>query len=197
MTATWTADQAYLAGLDVFSHAVDSLGPDDWERPSPCAGWRARDVLGHVGQATAFGVALLRAEPVDWAPVEPPGVAVQGDPAGWWHGLVPAARDAVSGADLDRVVDSPTGRRTVAEGLAFPALDLFVHGWDIARCAGQEVAIPVEAMAFAHATLDPLPPAMLRSPRVFGPQLSVPPGADRQPAFLAWTGRDPAWAPAG
>ena len=31
-----------------FSAYLHSLEPDDWERPSLCAGWRVRDVVGHI-----------------------------------------------------------------------------------------------------------------------------------------------------
>jgi uncharacterized protein (TIGR03083 family) len=31
-----------------FSAFLHSLTPDDWERPSLCAGWRVRDVVGHI-----------------------------------------------------------------------------------------------------------------------------------------------------
>jgi hypothetical protein len=48
-------------------------------------------------------------------------------------------------ADLTTVVDSPMGRRSIGEGLSFPAVDLFVHGWDLARSVGAEGVIPPEA----------------------------------------------------
>jgi len=52
-------DLIFLDGLDLFSGAVARLGASDWDRPSPCAGWRAVDVLGHVGAAVRFGTRLL------------------------------------------------------------------------------------------------------------------------------------------
>ncbi len=192
---TWTSDTAYLEGLDVMSDVVARLGPDDWDHPSPCAGWTARDVLGHVGVAAMFGTALLRGETPKWDPVDPPGAAVEGDPAAWWAGLVGDARAAVVGADLDLVVDSPMGRRSVAEGLSFPAMDLFLHAWDLARTVSGEVEIPDEAIAFAHAALEPVPEETVRSPGVFGPEVPAPEGAAPTEAFVAWTGRDPGWKP--
>lgn len=31
-----------------FADVVEQLGPDDWDRPTDCAGWTVRDLVGHV-----------------------------------------------------------------------------------------------------------------------------------------------------
>lgn len=190
-SVVWTADVAYLAGLDFFSDVVADVDAQQWQRPSPCAGWTAQDVLGHVGMATDFGAELLKGAAPQWKLVDPPGEAVSGDPGQWWAAKVEPARQAVTGADLDREVDSPMGRRTVGQGLSFPAVDLFVHGWDVARSVGGEVVIPDEAIEFAHQVLDPIPAGMLRSPQTFGDEVQLAASGSATQRFLAWTGRDP------
>lgn len=191
----WSPTTAYLRGIEQFSSVVDRVPPDGWDNPTPCAGWRARDVLGHVGTATRFGNELLRGGNPSWEPSDPPGDAVEGEPAAWWAGLAADARAVVPTADLGAEVDSPAGRRSVAQGLSFPAVDLFVHAWDLGRSAGIEVDIPADAAEFARGLLDAMPPEQLRSPGVFAPEVAVPPGAGATEAFLAWTGRDPRWTP--
>lgn len=188
-------DAVFLDGLDFFSRAVAALQPSDWDRPSPCAGWRAIDVVGHVGLAVRFGTQLLGDDRPVWEPVDPPGRAVEDDPCRWWQALVEPAREAVRGVDLSRVVDSPLGRRSIGEGLSFPALDLFVHAWDLGRVVGVEVDIPSEVIEFGHAVIDPIPAGQVRSPRVFATEVSPPADATPTQRFLAWTGRDPHWMP--
>jgi uncharacterized protein (TIGR03086 family) len=190
------SDAIYLDGLAFFSGAVARLQASDWERASPCSGWRAVDVLGHVGSAVRFGTKLLRDDSPIWEPVDPPGSAVEGDPGSWWEAFVGPAREAVSGVDLSRVVDSPMGRRTIGEGLSFPALDLFVHAWDLSRVVDAEVEIPAEVIEFAQAVIDRLPAEQVRNPRVFATEVAPPAGATPTQRFIAWTGRDPRWAPA-
>src|ERR1700744_1752114 len=202
---TMQPDAAFLQGLDFFGRAVGQLSPADWERDSPCSGWRALDVLGHVGQATRFGTALLQGTRPDWSPVEPPGALVEGAPETWWTGLSGPAAAALSGVDLTQEVDSPAGRRSIGDGLSFPALDLYIHGWDVARSGGVDLVIPAEAIEFAHTVIDPVPEDRIRNGRVFAaarptppgafppPPRPPPPGATDSEAFLAWTGRDPAW----
>jgi uncharacterized protein (TIGR03086 family) len=190
---TMQPDAAFLQGLDFFGRAVGQLSPADWERDSPCSGWRALDVLGHVGQATRFGTALLQGTRPDWSPVEPPGALVEGAPETWWTGLSGPAAAALSGVDLTQEVDSPAGRRSIGDGLSFPALDLYIHGWDVARSGGVDLVIPAEAIEFAHTVIDPVPEDRIRNGRVFAAARPAPPDATDSEAFLAWTGRDPAW----
>ena len=84
------------------------------------------------------------------------------------------------------------GRRTVADRLAFPAIDLYVHAWDIATAAGLAVEIPETVIAFAHGYIDPLPDAVVRSDGgAFGPEVTPPADATPTEAFVAWTGRTP------
>lgn len=189
--AVWSAEAAFRSGLDFFDEAVGLVAGGEWQSVSPCAGWSALDVLGHMGVGTDFGTRLLRGESPDWDPVDPPGAAVTGDPAQWWARISAAAREAVQDVDLTREIDSPRGRRSVADGLRFPAVDLFVHAWDLARSVGQTVDLPEGAIAFAYDALAHVPVEQLRSARVFGAESGAPPGSSATERFIAWTGRDP------
>ena len=194
--AKWTSDVVYLNGLDLFSSVVDRFPVDAWGRPSPCAGWRALDVLGHVTTATNFGISLMKGETPSWQPSDRPGDSITGDPAESWRRLATEARQLVAQVDLKQEVDTPMGRRTVAEGLSFPAVDLFVHAWDLGRTAGIEVEIPPEAAEFTQEVLGRMPADQLRSPSVFAAEAEAAAGATPTEAYIAWTGRDPRWAPA-
>lgn len=193
---SWSPDTVYVEGHGFFSASVALFRDPDWQRPSPCSGWTALDVLGHVGTATGFGTELLRGEQPVWSPGNPPGASVEGDPRTWWDTLVTPALQAVAGVDLTMVVESPVGRRAIGDGLSYPALDLFIHAWDLARSLGRDVVIPPEVIEFAHDVFRPIPSHQMRSPRVFADVLAAPPDATPTEAFIAWTGRDPRWASA-
>jgi len=189
---TVTSDVVFLDGLDFFTRVVEQVDPGGWEAASPCAGWTALDVLGHLGSAIRFGAAALRGETYQWPTVDRPAELVQSDPAAYWADTAAAARQSLQGADLDLVMDTPMGPRSVRDRLAFPAIDLFVHAWDIARAVGIEVGIPVPVMEFAHSYIDPLPQEMVRGQSgAFGPELRVGPDASPTTVFIAWTGRTP------
>lgn len=190
---TTTSVDAYIRGLEFFTDIVNRVSPQDWQRPSPCVGWRAIDVLGHVGEATSLGPSILRGDPARPTWPDPPGESVEGDPAQWWASLVEPARQAVSAADLDAIVDSPMGPRSVRDGLAFPAVDLFVHGWDLACSIGiaDEAEIPLDIVDFSYNLTEALAEDVLRGPGIFGPAVTPPPQATQSQALLAWMGRDP------
>lgn len=182
----------FSAGLDAFHVAVSQLEPDDWARPSPCEGWTALDVLGHLGSSIAMGVSLLRGEQPTFPQAEHPGDLVEGEPLAYWDAIAAEARAALAGADLDLVMETPMGPRTVADRLAFPAIDLYVHAWDIGFAAGVPVEIPQPVIDFAHAYIDPFPTEVVRGGAgAFGPEVQPPSDASATEAFIAWTGRAP------
>jgi uncharacterized protein (TIGR03086 family) len=189
----WSPDTVFVEGLAFYSASVTLLHDPDWRRTSPCSGWTALDVLGHVGTTVGFGTKLLRGESPAWSPSDPPGANVVGDPRLWWDALVNPARQAVANVDLTMEVDSPVGRRTIGDGLSFPALDLFIHAWDLAHSVGRDVVIPPEVIEFGRITFGPIPPEQMRSPGIFGDPVAAPPDATHSETFIAWTGRDPRW----
>ena len=189
---TYTALDLYNDGLTFFTEIVDATPEQAWSAPSPCAGWTGLDVLGHLSDATEAGARILRGEVFEFVAHDPPSSAVQGEPAAHWRGLAANAREAAASVDdLDRIVDSPMGKRTVAEGLSFPAADLFLHGWDLAATAGRTVTFPAPAIAFMNGLFDALPDELVRQPGVFGPAVTPPGGADATETLIARCGRDP------
>jgi uncharacterized protein (TIGR03086 family) len=170
---------------------VRSLDAGDWDRPSPCEGWSALDVLGHLGTSIQMGISVLRGEQPSWPEAARPADLVAGDPAAYWDGLAAEARAALDGADLDQVMETPMGPRTVRDRLAFPAIDLYVHAWDVARAAGRTIDVPDDVIEFAHSYIDPFPDDVVRGPKgSFGPEVVVDDGTPTE-RFIGWTGRDP------
>jgi uncharacterized protein (TIGR03086 family) len=176
-------------GLDFFTAIITRLGEDDWERPTPCAGWTARDLLGHLATSMKVGISVMQGQPPTWPDAARPGDLVEGDPAGFWRGTVAETRDVLRHADLARVMQTPLGR-TVADDLAIPVIDLYVHAWDLGAAVSIDVEIPADVIDYAHSYIDPLPDDVVRGAgRAFGPQTRVPAGATPTERFIAWTGR--------
>ena len=189
---TATSDTVFADGLDYFDQIASSLEPADWDRPSPCDGWTALDVLGHLGTALNMGASVLQGEQPTWPTFGRPAELVDGEPLAFYRSAADRCRSALQGADLETEMDTPMGPRTVADRLAFPAIDLYVHGWDVATTVGESAEIPQSVIDFAHVHLDPIPPEMMRGERgVFGPEVEPPADASSTDAFVAWTGRQP------
>ena len=176
-------------GLDFFTSIVARLGEDDWGRPTPCAGWTARDLLGHLATSIRVGISLMQGRPPAFPDAARPGDLVEGDPVEFWRGTVGQARAVLRSADLTLAMETPLGQ-TVADALVIPVIDLYVHAWDLGAAAGIDVEIPADVTDYAHAYIDPLPDEVMRGEgRAFGPQTPVPAGATPTERFIAWTGR--------
>lgn len=176
-------------GLDLFTSVISRLVDEDWERASPCAGWTARDLLGHLVTTINVAIATMTAQQPTWPDAAHPGDLVEGDPVEFWRITAVQARDVLRDTDLDRVMDTPLGR-TVADDLAIPVIDLYVHAWDLGATIGIDVEIPADVIDYAHTYLDPLAEDMVRGEnRAFGPPTPVPAGATPTDRFIAWTGR--------
>jgi uncharacterized protein (TIGR03086 family) len=175
----------YRAVAEAFSERVRAVPPDGWNRPSPCAGWSARDVVVHVVDAS--GRFLGRAE------VElPPGPSAVDDPAGAWE----AARDGVQRALDDpemsrRQYESPMGTTTLEQTIGmFGIGDVLVHTWDLARAVGLDERLDADEVRRLLAVMEPND-AMMRQGTAFGPKVDVPEDADEQTKLLAFSGRRP------
>lgn len=164
---------------------VEAVPPDRWDDQSPCPDWTALQVLGHLVESQADFLERLDIHE---------GLVLDDDPRRAW----PDLRDAVQGqldnpATASTEYESAFGPATFEQTMGrFFCLDLLVHGWDIARATGleQHEDMPSEEvernLAFVHELGD-----SVRTPGVFGPEVAVPDGADRQTHLLAFTGRRP------
>jgi uncharacterized protein (TIGR03083 family) len=57
-----TADEAYAllqTALERFLSLVETLGPDDWARPTACSAWNVRDILAHQAGGYAGGAGYI------------------------------------------------------------------------------------------------------------------------------------------
>ena len=86
-------------------------------------------------------------------------------------------------------MDGPTGTMPVEQIIGrFVCMDLLVHTWDLARTIGANERLDEDSVRHAYEALKPID-AMIRQPKVFGPKLEPPVGADLQTEFLYFLGR--------
>jgi uncharacterized protein (TIGR03086 family) len=183
--------EVMLTGLDTFGSVLEQVKPDDWDKSSPCGSWNARAVVGHVLTGLDSAATTMRGEDYDWGSAPEPVNVPGDDPLRVFEDRKQAAVNGLKETDLDEVMETPMGPMPVRKRLAFPAMDLHLHAWDLGRAIGVDVEIPADVGAFTHAALDPLPQEMVRSEGVFGPEVSAPADATPTEALVAWAGRTP------
>ena len=165
---------------------VAGVRPEHHPLPTPCGDWDVRTLLNHtVAGAGAFG-RMLRDEPPLWMADH-----LTGDPVATFRAGVQDSLAAWRAGGLARTVE-PLGGLPLAE---LQALDLLVHGWDLARATGQPDELPADVAARAWAVWSEVPVDVGRSMGQFGPEVPVPAGAPVGDRLLGLLGRDPAWTP--
>jgi uncharacterized protein (TIGR03086 family) len=184
--------ERYRRRADAFEATVAAVA--DWSRPSPCAEWDARAVVGHIVDMHRV---MLR--PYGRTPAAAPSVA--DDPLAAFT----AARREVE-AILDdpelaaQRTESPAGTMAGADMVdQVVSEDLVLHRWDLARATGQDDTMDADELSRMWPGLQEIPDVM-RVPGafgpgvvVFGPVVGVPADAPLQDRALGLLGRDPAW----
>lgn len=167
-----------------FSAVADAVPADRWDEPSPCEGWRARDVVTHMAEWMPGFLASVG------APIAPVPDAIA-DPAATWDRLA---------AEIQAVLDDPAraGREIDHEHLGTVPLeraistaitgDVLIHAWDVARATGGDETLPADIV---HDMLEGMGPIAdtLEASGHFGPRVPVPDDADEQTRLLALMGR--------
>lgn len=191
MTPTPAEEYRSVAGR--FSHVVDGVASDGWDRPSPVREWTARDVVGHL---------------VEWFPgflqhgagiTLPRGPAVEADPSAAWSTMsdgIQALLDDPATAAIT-LTNEHIGALPVPVAVSqFFTADVFMHTWDLAVATGQDGTLDPERCASLLTGMLPLD-ELLRQSGQYGHRVAVPDDADPQTKLLAFIGRDPTWtAPA-
>ena len=174
-----------VADLDDVIAEVDRT--DGWDRPTPCDGWLARDVVAHLA---------------DWTPwlLEVTGRAVP-DPAmpavDRWRRIAADLAEVLDDPDASAVEieTGPPGRMPVGRAISmFVTGDVAFHVWDLARSNDLEPRLDEAILAEQLAGMQSMEQA-IRDSGHFGARFEVGPEATIVERALAFTGRDPAWQP--
>lgn len=186
--------------LDDTRTVLTAARPADLARPTPCAGWDLRALLGHVfGQNHGFAAAVEAAtagtsdvprSAFADRPPDPDGVFTA------WDASADRLAAAFAAAPLDRTVLltdlGPDARLPVATVVAMHLLDTVVHAWDLATALGSSYRPDGELVAATLAVAQLIPVGASREDPGFA-FAAVVPGehADPWERALALTGRHP------
>lgn len=175
-----------VKGLDFVSDVAAAVPEAKWNAQSPCDDWTAKQVLGHLITVNRVGVAILEGRQPDWSLVP---AEIHGDPAQEWNELAKRVKRDLEDADPAQEIPSPKGVRTIAQGMNFPMMDLYLHAWDIGASAGIDVVIPDDVIAYIRTQYGKLDPVRLRTSGTLGAEQPAPPDATATQSLMAYTGR--------
>jgi uncharacterized protein (TIGR03086 family) len=185
--------ELHLAVCQRFSAAVRAAD-GKWDRPSPCDGWDARDVLEHV--IGFHDVLLLR--PLGLKPQRP-----RDDPGRRWSLTLDRLAQVLRRDGLfEQVVEVPAVGTNPSSWLDAMTLvprlsqDVLVHTWDLARAVGADDRLDPGWCAWFVDKL-PTDPDALSVSGMFKHPFALVGLADAQSRLLGRLGRDPSWKPPG
>jgi uncharacterized protein (TIGR03086 family) len=178
--------QTYRRVAAAFGQRVNAVPDEAWDNPTPCAGWVARDVVGHLTEwlpGFFFGTWDIAAGPI--APVAD-------DPVRAWRAVDDAIQSALDNPEIaGRTRDTPIGETTFADAIdQICTPDVLVHTWDLARATGLDERLDPEEVHRFVARMEAADAAM-RASGHFGPRIEVPADADEQTCLIAFVGRQP------
>ena len=181
--------RVYTKALYGFDHVVRLVPSSSWDSPSPCEGWSARDVLGHVIAVQGYVESLARGVEPTLNPYGSPGGLAGDDPLRSWSAARESVLEAIDAPGvLDHTVQTFRAEETIDNFLAWNVVDTLAHTWDLARAGGVDNHLDDDLIAHATTQAAPAIEAM-RQPPFFSGAVIV--SNDPSPAvqFLAMLGR--------
>jgi len=181
--------------ISVLRKAVDQTGrivagvkPDQLLGSTPCADWDTRALLNHtIGVVEMFDDAA-QTKPFNGSIFANDNVGE--DPGASYEQRASILRDTLSQTDvLDRTWTMPFGEVPGVVGAGFATLELFQHGWDVARASGQHIDFDANVTEAANTTAQMMPAEQVRVDGVFGQEGTSPPDASAEDQLAAFLGR--------
>jgi uncharacterized protein (TIGR03086 family) len=179
----------FIRSLDRFEAVLTAVPSDSWDAPSPCEGWCAADVVGHVIGALRALEARANGLPVPAAAADP-RAAGGDDPLVAWRAARANMMAALGPEALTRMVPLPWGgQMSLHEFLTRYPLEILVHTWDLAEATGQSAELDADLVHGALETARLYAPVG-RSAGIIGPERAVADDAGDLTRLLAIFGRD-------
>ena len=167
------------------TEVVSSLRDTDWDAPSPCAGWTARDVLAHIIDTQREFLAGRGLDIGSRPDTDRPADA-------WKAHTARVAEILADDALVSTVYEGYFGPTTVGATFEqFYIWDMLVHRWDIAHSAGRDAEFTETELDRMEAGADSFGDALYMD-GVCAPAVAAPEGADRTTRILARMGRNTA-----
>jgi uncharacterized protein (TIGR03086 family) len=175
--------------------ALDGLGPEAWDSPTPCGEWDVRALLNHLVSEDLWTVPLMEGATIDEVGDRFEGDLLGDDPVGTARAAGEVAVTATaSGIVAGRTVHLSFGDVSAEEYAYQLAADHIIHGWDLAAATGGDTSMDPDMVA----ALAEWFAANEDAYRQAGAIADRPAGGDAGDAWadlLRAFGRDPGWTP--
>lgn len=169
---------------------VAEITPEQFEGATPCTDWNVRDLLNHL----IWQYETVAAAGSGGTPPAPDTDYTAEDHVAAYYSSSVKARDAFAAPGaMEKKFAMPWGETPGQALLGLVIADTVVHGWDLARATGHDLAIADETAEAVYGMTSGMMEPNGNFPRgsAFAPPVEVPPDAPIQDKMLAYLGRRP------
>jgi len=181
--------QAHQQALDHTGRYVAGVKGDQWDDPTPDVEWDVRTLVNHVVSGNFWVAPLVEGKTIDEVGNRYDGDVLGDDPAGAYQ---QSAKEAAAAFKSQGAMQAPCAVSygpvpgEIYAGHRF--IDVLIHGWDLAKATGQDTTLPADLVEACFEVIEPQKD-LLAASGMFGSDVKVPEGAERQTQLLAELGR--------
>jgi uncharacterized protein (TIGR03086 family) len=169
-----------------FEAVLQGVKPGELDESSSCDGWSIRELVAHVVSGNLMFTGM-----VTGAEVPAGGDVLGDDPAQAFRDSLDKLKAAFSAEGVgDRVFQTPMGERPAARLVTTRAIEMGVHGYDLAKSTGQQISLSQPVVDAGLAQLQMMLPSSERPGMPFGPEQQAPEGASPTERLAAFAGRE-------
>ena len=168
---------------------VAGVQEGQWDDPTPDAEWNVRQLLNHVVSGNFWVTPLVEGKSIEEVGDRYDGDVLGDDPAATYQ---QSAKEAAAAFNAPGAMQAPCAVSygpvpgEIYAGHRF--IDVLIHGWDLAKATGQDTTLPADLVDACFEIVEPQKD-LLSASGMFGSDVKVPEGADRQTQLLAELGR--------
>jgi uncharacterized protein (TIGR03086 family) len=184
----------YLRTLERFEPLLAAVAAEQLVLPTPCTAWNVEGLLDHVLSTMTAYASLGESGRIDPLATRPR--TNDGAPLAAFRALADRGRAAwAQQGALERECEFPfLGRAPGHRVLGIHAVDVLLHGWDLARATGQDDRIDACCAEFALLFSEEVLVGDRRTP-YFRPSTIVSCDSDVETKLIAFSGRPVDWSP--
>jgi uncharacterized protein (TIGR03086 family) len=168
---------------------VAGVKDNQWDDPTPDAEWDVRKLVNHVVSGNYWVTPLVGGKTIEEVGDRYDGDVLGDNPSAAYQ---QSAKEAAAAFNAAGAMQAPCAVSygpvpgEIYAGHRF--IDVLIHGWDLAKATGQDATLPADLVEACFEVVEPQK-ELLAGSGMFGSDVQVPEGADRQTQLLAVLGR--------
>ena len=168
---------------------VAGVRDGQWHDPTPDEEWDVQQLVNHIVSGNFWVTPLVEGKTIDEVGDRYDGDLLGDDPTAAYQ---QSAKEAAAAFNAPGAMAAPCAVSygpvpgEIYAGHRF--VDVLIHGWDLAKATGQDTTLPADLVEACFEVVEPQKD-LLSASGMFGSDVKVPDGADRQTQLLAELGR--------